>query len=140
MFSDIVIRQCTARDIPRVLDLWSRGAAEAPMPDTADAVRNRLRRDREFFLLACDGPEVVGSIMAGWDGWRGNMYRLAVDPAYRRKGLAGRLLREVESRLRALGVKRITALVIKDSPPAIPFWEDAGYLADHSVQRYFKNL
>ena len=134
MPDEIVIRECGVRDVDGVLALWARAAAKVRNPDPAEAVRERSRRDRGLFLLACDGPEIVGSVVAGWDGWRGNMYRMAVDDAYRRQGLASRMLGAVESRLRALGAERITSLVMTDSPPAMPFWEKAGYLPDKSVR------
>ena len=137
---DFEIRACATGDIDRVLALWSRAAAAAHVPDTAEGIRLRLRREREFFLLACDGPEIVGSVMAGFDGWRANMYRMAVEPAYRRNGLATYLLAEVESRLAAQGVRGITALVMTDSPPAMPFWENAGYVQGEFEQRYVKDL
>ena len=55
-----------------------------------------MDRDPELFVVATDGSEVIGSLMGGWDGWRGNMYRLAVDPQHRRLGLARRLVEEGE--------------------------------------------
>ena len=140
MLERIHVRPCLARDIPGVLDLWVRAESMVSATDNAQALRARLRRDRELFLVAVDGAAVVGSIMGGWDGWRGNMYRLAVVPEHRRQGLAKRLVSEVERRMRDVGVERITALVVTGSPQALPFWRDAGYLLDDSVQRHFKSL
>src|SRR5947208_14875897 len=102
-----VLRACRDEDITAVLALWQRAEAVPRPTDRPDALLRRLQRDRELFMLAWDGERLVGSLMGGWDGWRGGMYRLAVDPAYRRQGIAGRLGEAVEDRLRALGAERI---------------------------------
>ncbi len=136
---EVEIRPCGADDIDAVLELW-RLADTVPRPtDHRAGLELRLQRDRELFLLALDGGRVVGSLMGGWDGWRGNMYRLAVHPAYRRLGIAQRLVAAVEAALVRLGAKRITSLVFTEEG-AEAFWEAAGYRPDPSVQRYAKDL
>ena len=70
----------------------------------------------------------------------GNIYRLAVHPEYRRRGLAGRLVSEVEECLALKGVKRITALVEKDHTWAVAFWESADYELDVRMVRFVHNL
>lgn len=78
--------------------------------------------------------------MGGWDGWRGNMYRLAVAPEYRRRGVARSLTAAVEQRLRAMGAERITSLVSTVEPGAVEFWQSVGYGRDTSIDRYAKDL
>jgi ribosomal protein S18 acetylase RimI-like enzyme len=136
----ITFRPCRAEDVPAVLALWQRAEAVPRPTDRPDALLRRLARDRELFVLAWDGERLVGSLMGGWDGWRGNLYRLAVDPAYRRRGIAGQLVAAVEARLRELGAERITSLVFEDEPGAVPFWRGAGYVPDPATRRYARNL
>lgn len=123
-----------------MLALWQRAEAIPRPTDRPDALLRRLERDRELFVLAWDGDRLVGSLIGGWDGWRGNMYRLAVDPAYRRQGIAGRLVAEVEAQLRELGAERITSLVFAEEPGAAQFWQGAGYEPDPHTARFAKNL
>ncbi len=61
-------------------------------------------------------------MIAGWDGWRGTIYRLAVAPDHRRRGLAGRLLAAAEDRLASLGAFRLQAIVVGSDPRAAGFW------------------
>lgn len=68
------------------------------------------------------------------------MYRLAVDPAYRRRGIAEGLVSRVERRLRAMGAERITALVFHEEPGAAEFWTGACYAPDRAIERYAKDL
>ena len=70
---------------------------------------------------------------------RGNMYRIAVHPNYRRRGIGRALVKEGEKRLAKLGVKRITALVEGKYPEAIAFWSDVGYEIEPGIVRFFRN-
>jgi ribosomal protein S18 acetylase RimI-like enzyme len=95
--------------------------------DTAEALARLLRRDEAGLLLAeCEGI-LVGSLVATWDGWRGNFYRLTVLPERRREGIATALLREGERRLRGLGAARLAAVVADEDAVAMAFWRAAGY-------------
>jgi ribosomal protein S18 acetylase RimI-like enzyme len=116
------IRPAAADDIPSVLDLW-RSSAAPTSTDSAAALERLLRRDPGALMVAEAGGEIVGTVIAGWDGWRGSVYRLAVAPAYRRGGLGGRLLHEAEHRLAGLGARRVHAIVVGDDARALAFWE-----------------
>jgi ribosomal protein S18 acetylase RimI-like enzyme len=72
----------------------------------------RARRRPPLALLIADARgEVVGSLIVAWNGWRGSFYRLVVHPDHRRRGLATRLVREGETRLRDRGAVRLDAIV-----------------------------
>ena len=86
-------------------------------------------------------PDEVGTVIGGWDGWRGNIYRLAVLPAYRRRGIARALVGEADRQMHRMGAKRISALVERDHPWATDFWdslEASGYRHDERMRRYIK--
>jgi len=131
------IRDAVARDIRSVLDLW-RGSAAPTSTDTADALTGLLRRDPGALVVAESSGQIVGSVIAGWDGWRGSIYRLAVAPAYRRSGLGGRLLREAEHRLTALGTQRMHAIVVGSDTRAVAFWESTDWEYQSGQLRYAK--
>lgn len=84
--------------------------------------------------------EIVGALVAAWDGWRGNMYRLAVSDDHRREGIGLALTRAGEDYLRSCGARRITALVAFDDEAAGAFWEAAGYPSDREIGRRVRNL
>lgn len=91
-------------------------------------------------LVAEEGGEVVGALIAGWDGWRGNLYRLAVREGARRRGVGLALVRAGEDYLRDRGARRVTALVAFDDGAAGGFWDAAGYPADREIGRRVRNL
>jgi len=121
------IRTASRADIPSVLDLWASSGGPPSVSDTPEAVCLLLESDPGSLLVAESDGAVIGSLIAGWDGWRGSFYRLAVDPARRREGVAAALLREGERRLRERGAMRLTAIVLQEQAAAISFWEAAGY-------------
>jgi len=126
--------------VEQVLELWRRAAAEPSVTDAADALRQRLERDRDLFLLAWDRGRLVGTLIGGWDGWRGHLYRLAVEPGCRRRGIARRLVANVEARLRTLGAVRIDGIVMKRNRAGSAFWRALGYRHHVEVARYVKDL
>jgi len=78
-------------------------------------------------------------VIGGWDGWRGNIYRLAVAPEYRRKGVARRLVTEISNVLFDRAAHRLSALVEREHEWATGFWEslrDLGYEPDLKFARY----
>lgn len=137
---------CTIRcgqpdDAELVVTLWP--AVADALPSTTDdmpAVRELLARDPEALLVGEVDGRIVATVIAGWDGWRGNRYRLVVDPAHRRTHVASDLVHEAEHRLSARGCRRIAASVQIDEEHAIGFWTAVGYTADRRARRVVKNL
>jgi ribosomal protein S18 acetylase RimI-like enzyme len=127
--------------VPEVLELWREARSEhASTPDRPEDVE-RLVDDSPAALLVTERDgEIVGALIAAWDGWRGNMYRLAVREGHRREGIGLALTRAGEDYLRRCGVRRVTALVAFDDEVAGGFWESAGYPQDREIGRRVQNL
>lgn len=110
------------------------------MTDNERALDGLLRRDSNSLLLADRGAEILGSLIVGWDGWRGSFYRLAVHPQWRRRGLATSLVRADEQALADLGAVRLTAIVASDEHGAMGLWESAGYDRQANRSRFVRVL
>jgi len=132
----------TRRDeLSLILGLWDQARTLAPsVPDDEAALAALPAQAPEALLVAEDDGAIVGALIAAWDGWRGNMYRLAVTPASRRRGIALELVRCGEERLRASGARRISALVAEADEPAASLWHAAGYSHEENVARFVRNL
>ena len=137
--TDWAIRRASEEDIESVLRLWLSAGGPASVGATREALSRLLATDRDALLLAEFGDAVVGSLIAGWDGWRGSFYRLAVDPAHRRRGLATALLREGERQLRERGALRLTAIVAEGDAAASGFWTAAGYRRQADRTRFVRS-
>jgi ribosomal protein S18 acetylase RimI-like enzyme len=136
------VRPCRPEDAAAVLALWAVARSDhASTPDRAEDVERLIAETPSVLLVAENGEgEIVGVLIAAWDGWRGNMYRLAVHPKHRRQGIARRLLGAGEEHLRRLGARRVTALVGFDDGVAGAFWDAAGYPVDREIGRRVRNL
>jgi ribosomal protein S18 acetylase RimI-like enzyme len=130
------IRLATEADCSGILRLW-RAAGNVPTAtDSADGLSRLLQHDSDCLLLAEVDNEVIGSLIAAWDGWRGSFYRLAVHPAWRRQGLGTTLVRAGEDRLRRLGAVRLTAIAADDGSAALELWDAAGYRRQKDRTRF----
>jgi ribosomal protein S18 acetylase RimI-like enzyme len=127
--------------VPAVSDLWRKSRSEhANTPDRVEDIERLLADSPAALLVAEREGEIVGALVAAWDGWRGNMYRLAVRDGHRREGIALALTRAGEDYLRRCGARRVTALVAFDDEAAGAFWESAGYPIDRKIGRRVRNL
>jgi ribosomal protein S18 acetylase RimI-like enzyme len=137
----ITIRAATAADIGVVLQLWGAArSAAASTADTPEAVARLLEHQPGALIVAFDGGRLVGTLIAAFDGWRGGMYRLAVLPDHRRRGIATTLVEAGHAHLRGLGATRVTALVGADEDVALALWRAVGYRHDVEIARLSRNL
>ena len=135
------IRPATVDDVDAVLDLWQAAGENADRPvDHPDAVRRLLERDPDSLLLAVEDDRIVGTLIAGWDGWRAHLYRLAVHRDERRRGLANALLDAATDRLVALGAGRLDAMVLEDNADGQRLWEAAGYAPQPRWRRWVRHV
>ena len=137
----ITVRQGRADDVPAVLELWvQERSGHASTSDRREDVERLIADSPAALLVAERDGEIVGALIAAWDGWRGNMYRLAVRDEHRREGIGLALTRAGEDYLRRCGARRVTALVAFDDEAAGAFWESAGYPIDQEIGRRVRNL
>jgi len=123
------------------LELWDEArSGHASTAYRLDDIERLIDDSPAALLVAEREGEIVGALIAGWDGWRGNMYRLAVRESHRREGIASALTRAGEEYLRGCGARRVTALVAFDDEVAGGFWEAAGYSVDNEIGRRVRNI
>ena len=137
----IAIRPCRREECAAVLALWECAGAIPSATDTLEELQRLVRTHGDGFLVAIQRNTVVGSVIAGWDGWRGNIYRLAVAPEARRRRLAQRLVREAALVMRAKGSRRLSALVESHEAHAVGFWDHLaadGWRRDERMMRYIR--
>lgn len=132
------LRTATLGDVDALLALWREAGSERTHTDDAPGVSGLMTHDPEAVVVAVDGDRVVGSVIAGWDGWRGSIYRIAVAPSHRRAGLARALVNEAQRRLDARGARRASAIVAADDAQAMAFWRASGWEQQRARARFVR--
>lgn len=129
----MLIRPYDPVDEPAVIVLWERCDLVRPWNDPRKDIARKLRVDPELFLVGvCDG-EVVASVMVGYEGHRGWINYLAVDPRVQRRGFGRALMAEAERVLGARGCPKINLQIRTSNAGATRFYEALGYAVDDVV-------
>jgi ribosomal protein S18 acetylase RimI-like enzyme len=125
------IRLLDVADYDRLMALWQRAGLHSLKPQGRDSraeIAQQLESGIEKILgLEIDG-QLVGCVVTTHDSRKGWINRLAVDPAYRRRGYGLRLVAAAEEMLRSQGMRIIAALIESDNPASLTLFEQAGYV------------
>lgn len=127
------IRSFQLADQESVIELWSRCGLVRPWNDARKDIARKLAVQPELFLvLEIDGA-ITGTVMAGYEGHRGWINYLAVDPAAQRRGVGRTLMAEAERLLRMRGCPKINLQVRRENREALGFYERIGFSEDAVV-------
>jgi ribosomal protein S18 acetylase RimI-like enzyme len=138
--TDLRIRGAAPEEAAAVLAFWQQAAEGTSITDDVDGVTRLIARDPEALILAELDGVLVGSVIAGYDGWRCSLYRLAVLPSHRRRGISAALLAAAEERFVAVGGRRGDAMVLEANERAHRAWAAAGYVREDHWRRWVKPL
>ena len=129
----IVVRKYSAEDQAAVIDLWDRCGLLRPWNNPVKDIGRKLRANSDWFIVAVVRDKIVGSIMIGYEGHRGWINYLAVDPSLRRQGVGRRLMEQAEELLRNAGCPKINLQVRSANKEAADFYASLGYLQDDVI-------
>jgi len=135
-----VLRTAITDDIDPLLAFWRSSAEGTDREDDRVSIERLLRRDPEALILAVEGDEIVGSVVAGWDGWRWHLHRIAVRGDRRQRGIAKDLIAAAEGRFATQGARRVDAMVLEDNALGQAAWTALGYVPQHAWRRWVKRL
>lgn len=129
----MLIRPFRPADEDAVVALWDRCGLTRPWNDPRKDIRRKLAVRPDLFLVGELDGAIVGTVMAGYDGHRGWVNYLGVDPACRRQGLGRALMAEAERLLRQAGCPKINLQVRTTNTDAIEFYRRIGFALDDVV-------
>jgi len=134
------IREFLPSDYDAVRALWERCDLTLSLSDEREEVERMLRRNPGTCLVAEEDGAVIGAVMGGWDGRRGFVHHLAVEPGRRRRGVGRALMAELERRFRDMGVVKITFFIERRNRGVTEFYRRLGYEMRDDIRPMSKTL
>jgi ribosomal protein S18 acetylase RimI-like enzyme len=129
----VEIRAYIETDEPQIIDLWLKCHLVVSSNNPKRDIQRKLKVDRDLFLVGTVGNKIVATVMGGYEGHRGWINYLAVDPGYRGKSYGRRIMEAVERRLRSKGCPKINLQVRATNKGVIGFYQSLGYTDDHVI-------
>jgi len=120
-------------DEEQVVALWRRCGLVVKANDPYADIERKTAVGAELFLVAEADGRVVGTVMAGYEGHRGWLNYVGVDPSRRREGIGRALVAAAERRLRELGCPKVNLQVRALNAEVVAFYEALGYAVEPRV-------
>ena len=125
------IRPSTLDDRAGVIALWEREFLEDPPHNAPAKVFDaKFLVADDLLFVAEDAKCIIGTVMAGYDGHRGWLYKVAVSPEYRRRGIGTKLVRHAVAALRAVGCIKVNIQIRATNTAVRGFYESLGFEAE----------
>lgn len=131
--NEIQVRPFRSADFDAVVNLWNECGLVVPWNDPGKDIRRKLKVQPEMFLVGCLDNRIIATVMAGYEGHRGWINYLAVDPDHQRGGIGRRMMDAAESKLRAAGCPKINLQVRRSNDAVIEFYERVGFKKDDVI-------
>jgi len=117
-------QEMNVSDYDRIIAFWKRtpglGLSDA---DSQYGIRVFLERNPGTSFICEEGDQLIGTILCGHDGRRGYIYHLAVDEAYRKRGIGRQLTQHSLVALHRIGIAKCHLFVYRDNREAELFYD-----------------
>jgi len=131
---EFAVRSFQESDEPAVTRLWQVCfPGDPPRNRPAEVIRRKSQVQPELFLVGLCDAQLVATAIGGYDGYRGWVYHVATDPAYRRLGFGKQIMTEIERRLRAMGCPKLNLQVRASNTEVVDFYRSLGYSQEERV-------
>lgn len=129
----MIIRTFKNTDTPAIIALWESCGLVVPWNDPAKDIQRKQTVGLDLFLVGELKGKIIAAAMGGYDGHRGWVNYLAVEPSRQKKGYARQLMQELEARLVDKGCPKINLMVRGSNVDVVQFYEALGYLKEDIV-------
>jgi ribosomal protein S18 acetylase RimI-like enzyme len=119
----------------QLISLWARAGLpfDGEKRDSRENLTRQCQDDHVAMPTLKDKGRLIGFIIATFDGRKGWINRLAIDPDYRRRQLASKLVKKAEEILIEMGANVIAALVNDDNSASQSLCRHCGYERCESI-------
>ena len=117
-----------------VIQLWREVFGRNTGHNAPDlSIDKKLALADDLFFVALDAGAVVGTVMAGYDGHRGWLYSVAVDPQRQKRGIGAALVVHAEKALAVRGCTKVNLQVLAGNEVVTGFYEALGFVVEPRV-------
>ena len=110
-----------------IIDLWKRSGIDVTSSDTRDEIERMLIRNPDFFLIGKESEKVIAVVMGAFDGRRGYVHHLAIDPDYQKKKYGRMMMDELIEKFHNKKVHKIHLFIQKDNKEVVDFYRKLGW-------------
>ena len=138
----MTFRLASFDDYALIISLWEKaGLSHRPKGrDSQEKMKIEMERGIATFIIAEIQHVAVGIVLVSHDGRKGWINRLAVDPEYRKRGIASALIKEAEKTLLENGIEIFTCLIEDWNEASIALFKKAKYVEHKDIVYFSKRL
>jgi ribosomal protein S18 acetylase RimI-like enzyme len=130
---NLMIREFKIEDEQEVIDLWIKCNLVKPWNNPKLDIMRKLKIDKDLFLVGTVEDKIIASVMGGYEGHRGWINYLCVDPAFQRKGFGRLIMEMVEEKIKLKGAPKVNLQIRTENTEVINFYKSIGYKIDEVV-------
>jgi ribosomal protein S18 acetylase RimI-like enzyme len=121
------IENYSMKSYDRVIELWKKAGISVGSSDTEDELEKMFQRNPELFLIGKEDEKLIAVVMGGFDGRRGYVHHLAVDPKYQKMGYGRQMMNILINRFINLGVHKIHLFIQKHNKKVFKFYKNLNW-------------
>jgi ribosomal protein S18 acetylase RimI-like enzyme len=129
----MLFREFVLNDFAAVIDLWKKAGISISTSDTIEGIKEKIKRDPELFFVLEEDNRLIGVVMGSYDGRRGWINHLAVDPEYQGRNIGQQIIAELEFRFKQVGCEKVNLLIEIDNQKVQGFYEKQGFKRDELI-------
>ena len=124
------IREMTDTDLPVVQTLWKEAGFNLSFSDTLPELKKMLQHNPNLCLvleLSNNEKKIIGAVLGGFDGRRGWIHHLAINPLYQNKRIGTKIMDELTQRFENMGVAKLKLEILEKNKNVIEFYKKIGW-------------
>ncbi len=110
-----------------VVQLWKKAGISVGSSDSKEEIERMLERNLNLFLIGKIKENIIAVVMGGFDGRRGYVHHLAVDPIHQKKGYGKLMMHDLISEFRRIGVHKIHLFIERQNQAVVDFYSNLGW-------------
>ena len=123
----MIIEKFSMKFYKEIIELWRKTGISVGSTDTKEELKRMIERNPHLFLIGKRDEKVIGVVMGGFDGRRGYVHHLAVDPNYQKKGYGKMIMDELMKRFRKMRVHKVHLFIEKYNKEVVKFYQNLGW-------------